>query len=191
MIERCKILTGIHGQTTDSGPYAKPPASSSFAQLPEVERGIAGDADGGGRTGMNLPDLAALQPYSDIARAIVVFARHHDAVGARAAAEDGLALWLEPDVVDLRADGYQVYGQAVAAEGGLGRQHARVDDAAHAGEQVCGDAGHVALDGIASAHALCGDDIALGVGPGGARQQGDVRGTVGVVLDSLDGTWAG
>lgn len=79
-----------------------------------------------------------------------------------------------------------MHGQTVAAMRRLGGQDTRIDDTTHAVEQVLGDAGPVAVDDIASPHAVGGDDVAL-LASGLVREQGDMRGTTRVVLDPLDG----
>jgi len=83
-----------------------------------------------------------------------------------------------------------VDGKAVAAGGRLCRQHTGVDDAAHAGEEFLGDAGTVALDLVAGAHAIGGDNVRL-LARLEAGEQGQVGAAVGVVLDALDNVLAG
>lgn len=159
---------------------------------------IARDADRRDGILVHLADLAALQPH------LHVLAHHHlgavvprllllgrdDAVRARAPAELGGAVLLRPDAEDGLAHGDHVHRQAVAPVGRLARQDTRVDDAAHALEQLARDAGAVAVDDVAGPHAVGRDDVRLAARRL-AREQRDVRRAARVVLDALDEVRAG
>lgn len=113
-----------------------------------------------------------------------------DGVGTSAAAEDATAAHFGANIEDLGAQRDHVDGKAVAARGCLCRQHTRVDDAAHAGEKLLGNAGAVALDLVTGAHAIGGNNVRL-LARRDAGDQGKMGSAVGVIFDALDHVLAG
>jgi len=122
---------------------------------------IADGADSRARIPRHLPDLTALQAHGNVLRPAAFIAGHDNGVGAGAPAEHGASVGGAAHAVHLCAQRHKVQRQAVAAESGLSREHAGVQHAAHAGQQVRRDAAAVALHYVAGAHALGRDDVAV------------------------------
>ena len=186
-------LTLVHGDTTNRRTDVQPPAPSSLAELPIMVMGVARDANGSARVLADSSDLAALEPNVDVLarhdldsalRRLLILALDNG-IGARAPAEDRASLRVGPNVEDGRANRDQVHGEAVPPVRRLGGQDTGIDHAAHAVEQLLGDARPVAVDHVAGPHTLRGDDVRLLAG-GLLVQQRDVRTPVRVVLDALD-----
>lgn len=106
-----------------------------------MEVGVAGYADGGASMWVDFSDFTTLQPDGDIADLLShLFLGHDDGKGTGASAEDSALALGRTDVVDLRPQRNHLDGKAVASESSLCSQHTGVHDAAHALQQVGGDA---------------------------------------------------
>lgn len=154
---------------------------------------IAGNTNRGTGIFANLADFTALQPDNNMlalhhpgAVVLRLFLFGYDGrVCSSAAAKDGLPIGLGPNIVNDRPDGNHVHGQAISSPSRFRGQDTRIDNTAHAVEQVLGNASPVALHHISGTHALGRHDVGL-VARRLLVQQGDMSASARIIFDTLD-----
>ena len=181
------MLVCVHSHTTHGGPDAQIPAAASFAKLTKVMVDIAGHANG--RTGLavNSSNLTALQLDKYVQRILLlvqVRRLYNRAKGASAPTKLPTAALTHPNIEDHRTRWDHVKWKTVAAHCRPRGDQGRIVDASDGVNQRLWNASKIALDRVAFAEAVAGENIRLLLRLN-AVDQSDMRASARVVLDAL------
>jgi hypothetical protein len=156
---------------------------------------IAGHTNRAARFWVDLADFSTLQTNDDALRnqalrLLDLLLVHDNGVCTGAAAEYTSTLCFGANVEHLRAERYHVDGQAVSSRCCLGGKHTGINLSTHAGNQILGNAGPVALHLVSRAQAVGGNNVRL-LSCAHPCEEGQMCSSVGVVLDPFDNVLAG
>jgi hypothetical protein len=185
------VICGVHGKTTHGWPDVQMSAATSLSELSELPVRVTCDTDSGASFRADSAHFTTLQTDGDVPDdATNIVLRDDRGVCASTATENCALVGCAADVEHLCSHGHHLHGQAVSTESGLCCQHTRIHHTPHALKQRPRNSSAEGLDGVSSAHALGGNNVALPL-RAHVLHQCQMSRAIGIVLNALYDVLAG
>lgn len=187
-----RMIDLVHGHSTHGGSNVKPSTASSLTELAVLVMHVACHSDSRAGILAHSAHLTALKPHLNVFAGhnpgtiilrLFILVDHHSR-SACTTAEDCSSACGRAYTEDCCSHRNHVHREAIAPEGGLCGEDTGIDNAAHAIQQVLGNASAVAVDNVTGPQTVSSNDVRL---PAGSLlgEESNMCASTRIVLDAL------